>query len=137
MLDAENIFKGVCSSPHDLVYIFGLLLAYSYLYGLFLVLVMYVLFHNDKAYVENELLALLIGIVERFIYSFAIIFNAYELITAWIAIKLCAHFCYRKGADGSKREKVEYYTHTVGSGLSIVGGIACAVLVLYFMEIVK
>lgn len=74
-------------------------------------------------------LALFVGIVERAIYTFAVIVRAYEIIAVWLALKATAEF-----RTEATRERADFYIYTIGSGMSLIFGCLGGLVYIYFIK---
>lgn len=72
--------------------------------------------------VESLWLAIWVGVLERGIYTTAVILGASEVIAGWLALKAAANL---KAPD---KQLTEYYAFLLGNGLSLAFGIGGGVL---------
>ena len=75
--------------------------------------------------------AVLLGVVERVIYTSAAIIGAYEMIAGWFVLKSVVHFAEEKRSG----VLLDYYNYLVGTGVSLLFGIGGGMLVRLLMSL--
>lgn len=69
--------------------------------------------------------AALIGITERFLYVYAVMFSQFSLLSGWLVMK--AFFGWISNRGTTQKERLSHYhTYLFGNALSLLMGLLCA-----------